>query len=271
MSLAALSASVDAVRSSELTQSTNSLHSLVDTWEARLTARMSDDAFLEAWSEVLTAVRGHATSDVAGLEGRLAPFQRRYLAVSESREAEHLLAIDAHSEGTLAGHARVGFGRSVFDRLADLPGLVDLNRCRRVVVVGCGALPAAAFVIHDATSDTHISALEIDPATAEVAQRVALRHGSSRLEVLAQDGCEHDFADAGAVFVANQATPKSAILARIASTAPADVVVALREPVGVGRLLSEGLDQPPPPWTFVASGPPDQRFLSRDVLLALAG
>lgn len=253
-----------------MNQSTDSLRALVATWEAQLAAQTSDDAFLEAWSEVLGAIRGHAATDVNGLEGRLAPFQRRYLAISEAREAEHLLSIDAHPEGTLASQAQAGFGRSVFDRLADLPGLVDLNRCRRVVVVGCGALPAAAFVIHDGTTDTHVSALEIDPATAEVAQRVAARHGSSRLEVLNEDGCDHDFADAGMVFVANQATPKPEILARIASTAPPHVAVALREPVGVGRLLSESLDHPPLPWKAVANGPTDQRFLSRDVLLTLA-
>jgi hypothetical protein len=251
-----------------MNQPTNSLRSLVDTWEAQLAAQTSDDAFLEAWSEVLSAIRGHAATDVNGIEGRLALFQRRYLALSESREAEHLLSIDARSERTLASQAQAGFGRSVFDRLADLPELVDLNRCRRVVVVGCGALPAAAFVIHDATSDTRVSALEIDRATAEVAQRVALRHGSSRLEVLNEDGCDHDFAEAGVVFVANQATPKPEILARIAATAPADVAVVLREPAGVGRLLADALDQPPYPWKVVANGPTDQRFLSHDVLLA---
>ena len=250
-----------------MNQSTNSLPSLVDTWEAQLAAQTSDDAFLDAWSEVLSAIRGHAATDVNGLEGRLAPFQRRYLAISEGREAEHLLSIDADPEGTLASQAQAGFGRSVFDRLADLPGLVDLKHCRRVVVVGCGALPAAAFVIHDGTADTHVSALEIDPATAEVAQRVAARHGSSRLEVLAQDGCDHDFADADVVFVANQVTPKAEVLARIASTAPPDVAVVLREPAGVGLLLSEPLGQLPSPWRIVAHGSTDQRFLSYDVLL----
>ena len=253
-----------------MNQTTSSLRSLVETWGARLAAQTSDEAFLEAWSEVLSAIRGHASTGVNGIEGRLAPFQRRYLALSEGREAEHLLSIDARSEGTLASQAQAGFGRSVFDRLADLPVLVDLNRCRRVVVVGCGALPAAAFVIHDATTDTRVSALEIDPTTAEVAQRVALRHGSPRLEVLNEDGCDHDYADADVVFVANQATPKPAILARIESTAPADVAVVLREPEGVGRLLADALGQPPPPWAVVAGGPTDQRFLSRDVLLALS-
>ncbi len=247
------------------------LRALVDAWEARLAEPASDEGFLAAWSEVLDEVRGSPDVDVADLAGRLAPFQRRYLALAERREAEHLLSTDARPERAPAGRARAGFGRSVFDRLAGLPGLVDLESCRRAVVVGCGALPAAALVLHDATANTRISALEIDSATADVAKLVGRRHGSSRLEVLNEDGCDHDFADAGVVFVANQATPKAGILARIATTAPAEVAVVVREPVGVGRLLAEALDRPPSPWHVVASGPTDQRFLSRDVLLSRSG
>jgi len=161
------------------------------------------------------------------------------------------------------------FGRQTFDRLAETVSLLDVEACPRVVVVGCGAFPAAALFFHERLPNTKIRALDADRAAVELATQVAERHGSERLSVLWEDGMTHGYGDASAVYVVNQVTPKAKVLARIAATAPVDARVVVRDPFGMGRLCADSVDcSMPEPWRVVATDAVDPNFFSRHLVVA---
>jgi hypothetical protein len=255
------------------------LASQLDAWESLLRVPGSDEAFLSAWSTVAAEIRALVSSLPAcnllesdqgrRFHGRLAPFQRRYLLLAERSEAEGLLARAREADGSFRDLLRSAFARNTFDRLEEAMRLVAFDACRRVVVVGCGPLPAAALFFHERMRVFGVTALEIDRVAADLARRVAERHGSQRLSVLCQDGRDHDYGGADAVYVVNQVTPKPHVLRRIAATAPPTVRVLLRDPFGPGRLLADSVDGSlPPPWRVVAAGAGDPNFFSRHLLLA---
>src|SRR5436190_23455518 len=101
------------------------LEARLDAWDAGL-RDMPDDAFLSAWATVTTEMAALARSPVVEVlesdagrrfHGRLAPYQRRQLALSERAEAEGLLAASPAANGTVRSVLRSTFGRQTFDRL----------------------------------------------------------------------------------------------------------------------------------------------------------
>lgn len=261
-------------RDDEINAGLADLRRRIDSWEQMIVSSRSDGEFLSAWRQVSNEVRTATNSQIAEyLEseagrrfyGCLAPYQRRYLALSELSEAESLLF--ASGEVDTPFHARVAsaFGAQTFARLRELEqfGVEDRQHC---VIVGCGSFPAAAMFFHDNTRAARITALEIDPKVANIAEKVVALHASNRLRVVFGDGSEYDYGSADLVYVVNQATPKDKILDRIASTAPPTARVILRDPFGLGRLFADSAT-PPPPWIVGRTGTPDDVFLSRHLVL----
>jgi hypothetical protein len=262
-----------------VTREAGVLASRLIAWETLLRVPGSDEAFLSDWATVAAEVRGLASSrSVCNLleseegrryQGRLAPFQRRHLLHAERAEAAELLRTPRAVDGSFGDLVQSAFALNTFDRLEETARLVDLGGCRRVVIVGCGALPAAAFFFHERTQAFRITALDVDRGAADLARLVTQRHGSERLGILCQDGRDHDYEGADVVYVVNQVKPKRDVLQRIAATAPPAVRVVLRDPFGPGRLLADSVDGPlPQPWRLVATGAVDPNFFSRHLLLS---
>jgi hypothetical protein len=245
------------------------------SWEASLNDLELDADFVRGWADVTAQLSSLPDSHVRLLEseaggqfdGRLARHQRRFLAIAEREEAEILLAAAGARPGVGAASA---FGDRTRGRLGEAGQLLDLDACRSVTVVGCGAFPAAALFFHDRTP-ARIDALEVEPETARIAARVAARHGSPRLAVRCADGLAQDYAGADTVYVVNQVTPKRDVVHRICATAGAEARVLVRDPFGAGRLLADSADRElPPSWRIAAVGAVDPSFLSRHLLLARA-
>jgi hypothetical protein len=257
----------------------SALETRLDAWGATLRASESDEAFLSSWAIVAAEVAALASSAAVcelleseegrGFHGRLAPFQRRYLHLMERAEAEQLLGTTRGSKGTVRDLLRSAFARNAFDRLEEALRLVEFDVGSRIVVVGCGAFPAAALFFHERTRTQTITAIDIDRAAVRLADGVVRRHCSERLEIRREDGCACNYGAAGVVYVTNQVTPKAEILRRIAATASQGVRVLVRDPFGAGRLLAASVDGSlPAPWRVVATGALNVHFLSRHLLLA---
>jgi hypothetical protein len=252
------------------------LETQLDAWEARV-RDLDDDAFVPAWASVTREMVALARSPgVEVLEseagqrfhGRLAPYQRRHLALSERAEAQELLAAPPPTDGTVRALLATTFGRQTFDRLEETLRLVDFGAPCQVVVVGCGAFPAAALFFGERLADATIRALDVDRTAAGLAARVADKHGSDRLSVRCEDGRTHDYDGASAVYVVNQVTPKGPVLERIAATARPGTRVVVRDPFGPGRLLADSVDRSlPSPWRLAATGAVDPNFFSRHLVL----
>jgi hypothetical protein len=159
--------------------------------------------------------------------------------------------------------------RLAYDRVSDMFENVDFSRCSRLVMVGCGALPSTIFHVYDKTEVREIVGLDIRPVAIEAVSALVERFGSSRVKAELCDGRAFDYAGATVVFVANMVSPKAAVLARIADTAPTDVQIVLREPFSLGRLWADSGEQGLDPRLEVVgrARPSGYVALSRDVFL----
>ena len=248
-------------------------------WRRRLRDTADDTNFEIAWTEtwawITDPFRAPAIdalldgNENPGLRELLAQFQRRWLAIQERREAEHLIS-SLWDPGALASkRVRAGFGRLTYDRVRELLDLVGLGTCRKFVMVGCGAFPAAALLVRDSTSVPDIAALDGDVEAATTAQRVIEAVGDHRIHVERIDGADHNYGGADIIYIANQVCPKVRVLERVRDTAPPDTIVIVREPYGVGRLVAESVVPClPPPYRAAAIGANHSTFCSRHVRLA---
>jgi hypothetical protein len=116
---------------------------------------------------------------------------------------------------------------------------VDFRHCSRVVMVGCGRVPATIFHIHDRTDVPDVVGLDVVPESVEIAASLAEKLGYPRARFELCDGRAYDFRDAPVIFVGRMVSPKREVLSRIADTARADVQLIMRDPISVGLLWSE--------------------------------
>jgi hypothetical protein len=253
--------------------------SVVETlhaWHALLQDAADDSTFETLWSQAWVWLTGDAAGAIDDLLDRevgwaesFAPFQRRSLALDEAREAERLMAANWRAGDRASERVRTDFGRHTYDRVPEVLRLADFARCRRFVMVGCGAFPAAALLVRDATEVPEIVALDVDARAAAIARRVVEAMGDPRIRIDCRDGTSYDYAGAGVVYLANQVSGKARVLERVHETAPADAAVILRDPFGVGRLLAESVaHRLPPPFRVATLGAPNPDFYSRHVALS---
>lgn len=256
-----------------------SVDQAIASWRGRLEAAPSDAAFEGLWAEAWAWITGPAAAAIDALlhegeewTGAFAPFQRRSLALAEAREAERLMASEWSVQGPASDRVRSDFGRRAYDRVLEVLRLADFGACRRFVMVGCGAFPAAALLVRDATEVPEIVAVDVDIRAAGIARRVIAAMREPRIRIDCGDGAAYDYAGAGIVYLANQVSMKARVLERVRDTAPRDAVVIVREPYGVGRLVAESVERRlPPPFRVGALGKANRDFFSRHVLLARDG
>lgn len=160
----------------------------------------------------------------------------------EIAEIERLSALDIPSpmpfkavagEPTMVTYNRVG---SMFDA-------VDFADCRRLIMVGCGRLPAAMFHVHDRTNIPEIIGLDLLPEAVAAARDLFKRLGYTRARVELSDGGSFDYAGAQIVLIANMVSPKAGVVSRIADTAPEEVRIVVRDPLSLGRLWSDSVER----------------------------
>ena len=158
-----------------------------------------------------------------------------------SREAPEVQRLLGTNSGGPAAFKDVAseLGLALYNRSLEMFDKLDLSTCRRLVMVGCGSLPFTVFLIHDKTTIPEIVGLDIRPEAVESARDMAERLSYGRVRTELCDGRSYDYSQAQIVYVAGMVSPKSAIMSRIADTAPDDVQIVVREPFSLGRLWLE--------------------------------
>ena len=202
-----------------------------------------------------------------GFRGVAGAHYENLILKSEQAEAETLLAAEAGDGFDFTGLAGV-FGKRTYDRVRDMFDHVDFSACRRFVLVGCGALPATMFHVHDMTDVPEILGLDTRAQAIEALKRITRKFGLTRIRPVLGSGEEFDFQGSGVVYVANMVSPKKRVLERIVATAPENVQIVLRDPYSLGRLLTErGTERLDPRLEVVCEGKPEPAYLSRNVFL----
>jgi hypothetical protein len=249
----------------------------IEAWAERLEMVAQDGSFEQIWAEAWSWITHPAVapgidalldSDSARWAGALAPFQRRFLAIRESREAERLASAHGSLGAPVSEWVHSDFGRQTYDRVAEVLRLADFAACRRFVMVGCGPFPAAALFVRDATDVPEIVAIDVDSRATAAARRLVAALGERRIRIDDAGGEAYDYGAADIVYLANQVCGKARVLERFRDTASAEAVVIVREPYGVGRLVAESVERClPTPFRAVSVGENRPAFYSRHVLL----
>lgn len=194
--------------------------------------------------------------------------QRRYLAVKERQEVNSLLEKSKTVKKSVGASLMSGFGINTYERVEDLCHMVDFSDCQRCVMVGCGALPATLFYLYDRYPKLEYIGIDIDPVALATAKEAMSLLGIEKICLVEADGSQFDYVDAGFVYIANQVSPKSLVLERIAATADETVQVVMRDPTRRGKLLADcGKDVLPSQFSLVRKGKKSQHFLSQDLFL----
>jgi hypothetical protein len=145
---------------------------------------------------------------------------------------------------------------------------IDFTRCRRAVMVGCGALPSTLFWLYDHYSTINYVGLDIDAECVALASKATNALKIKGIQILNRDGREFDFSGVDFIFIANQISPKKAVLERIADTSDRDVQLVVRNPTRLGRLFAECIrDNLPLGFSIQHDGKESRAFLSANLFL----
>lgn len=194
---------------------------------------------------------------------------RSYVLSAEDAEVQRLLGASG-DQGAGASGLFSNFGKTTYDRVADMFERLSFCNCERLVVVGCGAFPATNLQIVERTNVQQVVGLDVRPQAIRRARQIQDTFGIDRLSFEACDGQSYNFSDASIVYITNMVEPKSAVLQRIAETAPEDVRIIVRDPYSLGRLFTQrGTDNLNDQLIVAGFGPPEEAFLSRNVYLQL--
>jgi hypothetical protein len=156
-----------------------------------------------------------------------------------------------------------------YNRSADMFGYLDFRECRRMVLVGCGWVPATLFYLHHKTDISELVGLDILPDAVATANDLARRLGYRRVRAELRNGSSYDYGQTQIVYIVGMVgETKSAVLSRIADTAPDNVQVMLNEPYSLGRLWSQSVEPSLDDRFYVATRGPG-RATRRDLLLKL--
>ena len=165
-----------------------------------------------------------------------------YFARNEIAQTKELLAKNISEAASFARVANP-ISLLVYDRSIDMFDHVNFRNCRRMVMVGCGWMPAILFHIHDKTDVPELIGLDTNPDAIETARKMAVHLGYDRVKAEVGDGCSYDYREAQIVYIVGMVSElKSAVLSRIANTAPDTVQVVLNEPHSFGHLWEEAIE-----------------------------
>jgi hypothetical protein len=161
-----------------------------------------------------------------------------YISRMEAVETKKLLATDIPAPVSFRAFATPN-ALGMFTRLEALAAHVTRPGMRRIVMVGCGWRPVTMFYLHEATDAQEIIGLDVIPDAVETSATLARKLGYGRMRTTLCDGASFDYAGADLVYVASMVSGKREVIARILETAPANVRLALWEPISLGRLWLE--------------------------------
>ena len=133
---------------------------------------------------------------------------------------------------------------NTYDRLREVFARVDFSNVRKAVMVGCGWRPVTTLHMHDETQVPEVVGLDIVEDAVDCARILGQKFGCDRLRVELADALTYDYSDAQVIYVASMVTPKAAVVARIAETAPPEAQIVLWEPVSLARLWMQTATQP---------------------------
>lgn len=119
---------------------------------------------------------------------------------------------------------------------------LDFSDCRRMVLVGCGWVPLILFRVQDEFPDCELIGLDIVPDAVETANTVARHLGYKNIRAELQNGHSYDYSEAQIVYVVSMVESKSAILSRIADTAPDTIQILVNEPKALARLWQDVIE-----------------------------
>jgi len=191
--------------------------------------------------------------------------QRQYLALKETEASEEILraADGIRSIESISNR----FGRDVYSRIGDLRHMVEIPNCRNIVMVGCGAFPAALLWLRDHFPEARCTGLDLDSRCVERAAHVTSIMGIDNVQFEVVDGSHYVFDGVDFVYVANQVVPKKAVLQQIVRSSCVSHVV-VREPTRKGELLAEAVRYDLPiEFAVHAQGEESPVFLSYDLIL----
>ena len=135
-------------------------------------------------------------------------------------------------------------------------------------MAGCGPLPAALFFIHENTKVPTIIGLDNNRQAVDTAGKLLEHQRIRRIKLNHVDGINFNYQEADVVYIANLVSSKKMVLARILETARNDVRIILRDPFGMGILLSEsGMADLDPRFRLVGEGIENRYFLSKHFFL----
>ena len=154
-----------------------------------------------------------------------------------------------------------------YNRSDDMFEKLNFRDCRLLAMVGCGRIPFTIFNVHDKTKIPEIIGLDILPEAINTASRLVSRLGYGRVRFELRDGRSYDYGQTQIVYVAAIVSPKSAVMSRIADTAPDDVQIVVREPFSLARLWLESIEHSLDPRLEITSMGPKSPTMNRDVYL----
>lgn len=229
------------------------------------------EAFV-SWLAALDENEGKFFSDDNGFSFHriFTNYQRRYLSIQERVLVSVLLGSDRSPEASIGARLKSGFGKNSYDRVQDMARIVDFSKCRRVMMVGCGAFPATLFWLYDHFPGKEYVGLDIDADSMALAEKLTGFWGISDIRFTLCNGSKQDYSGVDFVYVANQVVPKRDTLLRIRETSDRAIQVVVREPTPRGCLLAESIrGNIPEGYIVLSEGLESRAFLSMDLFLQL--
>ncbi len=192
-------------------------------------ARCDDDEAFEALDRA---------GEVAALRRVFAPAVLGFIAAAELASHERLA--DAADRGELERELRAN-PWGAYAPLADLLGELEdeLRTVERAAVIGAGPLPDSLLCLRDAYPGARLTGFDSDPDAIAHGCRLLERLGIDGIELRHAQGAEIDCAGFDLLCLSVFATPRAAILERIAATADPGARLILREPRGTATLVFE--------------------------------
>lgn len=162
-----------------------------------------------------------------------------------AQEAQEVEQIMANRCDNILSFADVASPEALtsYNRVSDIFNWIYFKNFQLAFVVGSGQLPVTAFHIHDRTNVNKIVCVDIRPEAISTTEVLATAMKMKRLGGLLCDGAHVDFRGAQFVYVANMVRGKDRVVERILQTAPSDVQIVVREPVGLGQLWTEKMSR----------------------------
>lgn len=198
--------------------------------------------------------------------------QKKYLALREFQANEIIEAGDVKLDSTAYMALPDEFSRSSYNRVEDLTEFVDFSECHRVVMVGCGSLPATLLWLGDHYPDVSYVGLDIENDCVVAASNLIDRLGRRDVSFHLLDGGDYDYSDVDFVYVANHVSPKKKVLSTISATASVGLQVVVREPTLKGQLFAESVGSDLPEGYSIRNfGVESDAFLSFDLSLIWQG